>query len=150
MNLDNATYRDTTKEVKFNIDWLNQVGIAKAERFSRNGLIPPAITGLFNGDAIRAFLDNGIRYVVGDNTRATLRNQQNEFWPLVTTEEANGHPGLVIIPRWATTIYYNCDTPECTLKEWIDTSGGRGDFRYLLEDAKTTNIRHLLHLNHDP
>ena len=26
--------------------------------------------------------------------------QESSFWPLVTTTEANGYPGLVILPRW--------------------------------------------------
>lgn len=50
----------------------------------------------------------------------------------------------------ATTIYYNCDTADCTLKEWIDTSGGSGDFANLLRDAKQTNVRYLFGLHPDP
>jgi hypothetical protein len=49
----------------------------------------------------------------------------------------------------ATTIYYNCDTPNCTLSEWINTSGGSGDFTTLLNDARATNVRHLLGLHQD-
>lgn len=57
---------------------------------------------------------------------------------------------MTIIPRWATTIYYNCDLPNCTTQEWINTSGGSGDFTTLLNDARATNTRHLLGLHHDP
>ena len=95
-------------------------------------------------------MDNGIRYVVGDNTRAPLKNPDSEFWPLITTEEGNGHAGLVVVPRWATTIYYNCDTADCTLTEWIDASAGKGDFKNLLKDALATNTHHLLGLHPDP
>lgn len=42
--------------------------------FSPKDPIPPAITGLHNGDAIRAWHDAGIVYVVGDNTRPSLMN----------------------------------------------------------------------------
>lgn len=73
-NLNNATYSDVNKEMKFNIAWLSQTGIS-AGRFSKNSLIPPAITGLHNGDAIKAFLDNGITTVVGDSSRPPLLNQ---------------------------------------------------------------------------
>lgn len=73
--LNNATYHDATREIHFNIDWLKQIGLWDSPRFSPAGLIPPAITGLHNGDAIRAWIDNGIRIVVGDNTRPVLRNQ---------------------------------------------------------------------------
>jgi hypothetical protein len=148
--LNNATYADCSKEVSFNRAWLQQSGLSSARKFSNNGLIPPAITGLHNADAIRAWLDNGIKYVVGDNTRAILMNQQNAFWPAISTVAVNGYPGLIIIPRWATTIYYNCDLPDCTLHEWINTSAGSGDFQHLLDDARTANAFHLLGLHWDP
>lgn len=73
-SLTNATYHDVSREISFNIAWLKQIGLWNTAKFSPTGLIPPGITGLRNGDAIKAWMDNGIRYVVGDNTRAVLRN----------------------------------------------------------------------------
>ncbi|KAK7747390.1 hypothetical protein SLS53_001644 [Cytospora paraplurivora] len=148
--LNNATYHDADREIYFNIAWLKQIGLWYGDKFSPNGIIPPAITGLHNGDAIRAWTDNGIKFVVGDNTRPVLRNQQNTFYPLISTVADNGYAGLTIIPRWATTIYYNCDTQECTTQEWITTSAGSGNFTTLLNDARTTNSRYLLGLHPDP
>jgi len=52
LNLDNATYHDASREIYFNQAWLNQVGISSG-KFSKNGIIPPAITGLHNGDVIK-------------------------------------------------------------------------------------------------
>lgn len=92
-------------------------------------------------DVIQAWIQNGIVNVVGDNTRPVLLNTVNEFWPLISTVANNGYAGLTIMPRWATTIFYNCDTPACTTAEWINTSGGTGDFTSLLLDAKNTNTR---------
>jgi hypothetical protein len=100
-------------------------------------------------DVIRAWIQNGITNVVGDNTRPVLLNTVNEFWPLISTVAANGFAGLTIMPRWATTIFYNCDLPACTTAEWVNTSGGSGDFNALLADAKATNTRHLLGLHQD-
>lgn len=71
---DNATYADVYKELTWNQAWLNAVGLNKATRFS-NGIIPPAITGLHNGDALRAWKDAGVIRVVGDNTRPVLLNK---------------------------------------------------------------------------
>ncbi|KAF4554718.1 Hypothetical protein D9617_3g017860 [Elsinoe fawcettii] len=150
MALNNATYSDTAKEIQFNIAWMKQLTIWNAARFSGNGLIPPAITGMHNGDAIKAWMDNGITQVVGDNTRPVLMNTENEYWPLITTVAGNGYDGLLVIPRWATTIYYNCDTADCTTNEWIATSGGKGTFTDLLNDARSVNVRHLLGLHQDP
>ncbi|KAI9900083.1 hypothetical protein N3K66_004345 [Trichothecium roseum] len=150
LELNNATYHDASREIHFNQDWIAQMGIDKARRWSPKGLIPPAITGLHNGDVIRAWMDNGLAYVVGDNTRTPLKNANNVFWPLISTVASNGHAGLYIIPRFATTIYYNCDKPACTVQEWIDTSGGSGNFNNLLDDARRTNTRYLLGLQSDP
>ncbi|KAJ4329314.1 hypothetical protein N0V84_000209 [Fusarium piperis] len=150
LELNNATYKDAAREIDFNRAWMKQMGIDQAQRYSTNGLVPPAITGLHNADVIKAWLDNQILYVVGDNTRTPLKNPNSKFWPLISSVEGNGYDGLVIIPRFATTIYYNCDTAECTTKEWIDTSGGAGDFTNLLDNARTENTRYLLGLQADP
>lgn len=146
----NATYSDVYKEISFNIKWLDQVGISSAKRFTANGIIPPAITGLHNGDALRAWHDNGITNCVGDNTRPALLNQQNEMYPYITTVENDGFAGIQVNGRWATRIYYNCDTPDCTTKEWIDTSAGVGNFYDLLAAEKADTMRHLFGLHHDP
>ncbi|KAG9243216.1 hypothetical protein BJ878DRAFT_511884 [Calycina marina] len=146
----NATFADVNREISWNQAWLTQVGIASATKWSPKGLIPPAITGLHNGDALRAWQTNGIVQVVGDNTRPALMNTQNEFWPLITTVADNGFAGIQISPRWATNIYYNCDLPICTVQEWINTSAGNGDWYALLDLEQATNTRHLLGLHRDP
>jgi hypothetical protein len=147
---DNATYSDVYKEISFNIAWLNQSGIASSPRFTSNGIIPPAITGLHNGDALKAWMDNGIVNCVGDNTRPLLLNQQNAMHPYMTTVDADGYAGMQVNPRWATRIYYNCDTPDCTTQEWISTSAGSGTFYDLLAQEKADTMRHLFGLHHDP
>ncbi|KAJ5680602.1 hypothetical protein N7536_011741 [Penicillium majusculum] len=146
---DNATYSDVYKEISFNQAWLKAVGIDKATKFTSNGIIPPAITGLHNGDALRAWWENGITNCVGDNTRSALLNKENDMWPLFTTVAANGFDGMQVNPRWASRIYYNCDTPACTVAEWIATSAGSGTFQDLLDIEKAETMRHLFGLFHD-
>lgn len=148
--LNNATHNDATREVHFNQAWLKQTGIDQAQRWSPKGLIPPAITGLHNGDVIRAWTENGISLVVGDNTRPVLRNPDSKYWPLATTTERNGGEGVWIIPRYATTIYYNCDSEECMLEEWKFVSNRTGTFTDLLNDARNVNLPYLLNLQADP
>jgi len=147
---DNATYFDVYREISWNQAWLAQAGLEEAVRFSSIGIIPPAITGLHNGDALRAWSDCGIINVVGDNTRPALLNTVNEHWPLISTVEGNGFAGIQIIPRWATNIYFNCDTTECDVQEWIDIAQGAGTIDDLLELEKSDNVRNLLSLHHDP
>jgi hypothetical protein len=75
MDQDNATYADALREITWNTAWLKSAGISKAKRYTVDGIIPPAITGLHNGDALRAWAAAGIKHVVGDNTRPILLNQ---------------------------------------------------------------------------
>lgn len=147
--MNNATHRDASLEIQFNQAWLKQTGIANG-MFSPKGIIPPAITGLHNGDVIRAWMENGITHVVGDNTRPVLRNGESPYHPLISTVEGNGYAGLTIVPRWATSIYYNCDTWECDVQEWKDISKGYGDYNDLLHNAKEVNSPYLFSLKADP
>jgi len=145
----NLTYSDANKEIVFNQAWLRQVGIANGNKFSPKGLIPPAITGLHNGDALRAWITNGITHAVGDNSRPVLLSPYSEHWPLISNVSNNGYAGMNIIPRWPTTIYWNCDLPACTLKEWQDTASGKGEFADLLTFERNSASRYLLGLRHD-
>ena len=146
---DNATYSDVYKEISFNQAWLKQVGIDQSKHFTANGIIPPAITGLHNGDALRAWYENGITNCVGDNTRPALLNTENVHWPYWTVTATDGFDGMQVNPRWATRIYYNCDTPACTVAEWIATSAGSGTFDDLLATEKADTMRHLFGLYHE-
>ncbi|OQO00893.1 hypothetical protein B0A48_13580 [Cryoendolithus antarcticus] len=145
----NITYSDANKEIVFNQAWLKQITISAGNKFSSKGLIPPAITGLHNGDALRAWVTNGITNAVGDNSRPVLLSPYNQHWPLISNVSANGYAGVTIVPRWPTTIYFNCDTPACTTQEWINTASGKGGFSDLLNFEKTTTMRYLFGLRHD-
>ncbi|CAK1357787.1 unnamed protein product [Cercospora beticola] len=149
LHQNNATYDDIYKEILFNKVWMEQLGISKAKNYSPGGLIPPAITGLHNGDAMRAWADNGIISAVGDNSRPVLRNTKSDMLPLISTTANNGFDGMVILPRWPTKIYYDCDTPDCTTKEWTDLFGGTGSFTDLMESEKSITTRYLMGLHHD-
>jgi len=151
--LDNSTYKDTFREIQFNKQFAAAVGLSSAQRYSKGGLIPPAITGLHNGDALQAFHDNGLQHAVGDNTRSVLRSPFSPHWPLVTNKTENGFDGYYIIPRFATRIYYNCDTTFCTVTEWNDMTiadNTDGDITDLLSLEKESTTNQLLGLYHDP
>lgn len=150
LNENNATYSDVHKEISFNQAWMQQNNISSAKYFSEGGLIPPAITGLHNGDALQAWWDRGITNCVGDNTRQALLNQQNEMWPYFTTFESDGFDGMQVNPRWSTRIYYNCDTVYCSVQEWIDTSPKTdATWEELLNVEKQETMRELFGLRHD-
>lgn len=74
LELNGVTYHDALREIQFNLMYAELMNFTNADKFSGSGLIPPAITGLHNGDAIRAWADNGLWNAIGDNTRPSLRN----------------------------------------------------------------------------
>ncbi|OAF98821.1 uncharacterized protein CC84DRAFT_1264795 [Paraphaeosphaeria sporulosa] len=152
----NATYADVTKEISWNQAWFKAIGFTDSESkpyFSNMGLIPPGITGLHNGDALRAWSEYGIRYAVGDNSRPILMNvpsRKSEYHPVISNVKENGYDGIYIVGRYGSSIYYNCDTPSCVNSEWKAIAGGSGDFNAQLEYEKTVNTKYLLGLRWDP
>jgi hypothetical protein len=99
-NENNITYSDALNEIKFNQAWLAAVGISSSPNFSPQGIIPPAITGLHNGDALQAWTDAGLKFAVGDTSRP-LFNPNSEYWPYVTTVANDGFNGFYVTPRWS-------------------------------------------------
>ncbi|KAL3422761.1 hypothetical protein PVAG01_06917 [Phlyctema vagabunda] len=152
MSLNNATYHDANKEITFNLATAELMNFTKAAKFSGSGLIPPAITGLHNGDVIRAWSDNGLWNAVGDNTRNVLRSSVNRHWPLLTNVEKNGYDGFQITPRFATRIYYDCDTVAVNVEEWVAAKEISDEFVMddLLKAEKFVVTNQLLSLYHDP
>lgn len=152
----NATYADVVKEIQWNQEWFKRVGFTDAESspyFSPSGLIPPGITGLHNGDAIRAWLENNITYAVGDNSRPILMNvpsRKSDYHPIITNVKENGYAGAYIVGRYGSSIYYNCDLPACVNAEWKAIAAGTGDFSAQIEYEKNTNTKYLLALRWDP
>ncbi|KAK4981103.1 hypothetical protein LTR28_005928 [Elasticomyces elasticus] len=76
LELNTATYHDAYFEILTNLQFAEFLNFTVGPRFSGSGLIPPAITGLHNGDVLRAWSDNGLWNAIGDNTRPPLRNPQ--------------------------------------------------------------------------
>lgn len=74
LELNTATYHDAYLEILTNLQYAEFLNFTVGPRFSGSGLIPPAITGLHNGDCLRAWSDNGLWNAIGDNTRPPLRN----------------------------------------------------------------------------
>jgi hypothetical protein len=84
--------------------------------FSKNSIVSPKISGLFNPHSIEAMLDNDIQHATGDNTRPEL--VESLFSGHYTTAEKHGFPGLYIIPRHSTVIYYNVSRPNELTNEY--------------------------------
>jgi hypothetical protein len=75
-NLDNTTYSDVVYEISFNQQHAIEIGLVNAPRWSPYSIVPPQISGLHNGDALRAFKELGLLNAVGDSWRPLLVNRQ--------------------------------------------------------------------------
>ncbi|KAJ3026785.1 UNVERIFIED_CONTAM: hypothetical protein HDU68_005089 [Siphonaria sp. JEL0065] len=108
--LNNNTYSDTFNEVSFNFHLASKDlwGLDGQPFWSNKSMVTPGISGLFNGDALKALLDFGITGAVGDSSRLKTLNTVRPFWwPMTTTVENNGYAGFTVIPRQSVNIYFN-------------------------------------------
>ena len=110
MNLDNATSYDAAHQLSLNAAMAGALLLDTRASYSRRCLVTPQISGLANGDALRAFSEQGVACATGDNTWRHLRNPDNPHHMLYTTADKNGFDGFAVLPRAATEIYYNCST----------------------------------------
>eukprot|EP00122_Pirum_gemmata_P007057 Pgem_evm1s6465 len=105
-----------------------------AKNFSPNSIVTPRISGLNYTVAIKAMLEAGIYTAVGDNSRTDLKpvnpyhgfnakaklgtggaKSDTETFKREVEELKKvvpGREGLLVIPRFATRIYFDCTEPD--------------------------------------
>jgi hypothetical protein len=106
-NLDAISYTDATTELKKNHQIASRFGFQK---YFKDSMVQPEVSGLNNPEFLRAAYDFGIRYIVSDTSYAQWDN------PSPNAGFYSVHqPGILIIPRRATNLYYNVSTPA----EWV-------------------------------
>ncbi|KAJ3126138.1 hypothetical protein HK098_007849 [Nowakowskiella sp. JEL0407] len=112
-NLNNASYRDANLEVSMNIKATKSLlKFFNESYFSPNSIVTPQISGLRNGDAIKAIVDNGINYAVGDDSRPELISDKGVLYPLITTNALSNYNGFMILPRSPCEVYFFSGTAE--------------------------------------
>ncbi|MFN3431017.1 MAG: hypothetical protein ACK46X_13815 [Candidatus Sericytochromatia bacterium] len=139
-NLDALSYTASLAEFQKNIDAAQAL---KLGAFTRENLVTPQISGLYNPEAMRAAFDSGVRFMVSDTSRP---NQNN---PVPNHGIHNPHqPSILMIPRYPNNLFYNVSTPE----EWAGeyNSFHRGywgrDLTYaeILDKESDVLVRYLL------
>eukprot|EP01111_Echinosteliopsis_oligospora_P014281 TRINITY_DN534_c1_g1_i1.p1 TRINITY_DN534_c1_g1~~TRINITY_DN534_c1_g1_i1.p1 ORF type:complete len:883 (-),score=277.91 TRINITY_DN534_c1_g1_i1:39-2687(-) len=111
--LDNLSYSEVTNELTENYKTAQNLfsNNMNHSSWSHSAMVTPSITGLFNGEALKALWDYGIRSVVGDNTRPEL-TPAFMYHGLYTSSSIHGFRGIYIVPRFATDVYYCCSIPS--------------------------------------
>jgi hypothetical protein len=98
-----ATYGESVFEIEENRK------IARALRLAVDdvSMVTPGISGFNNPEFMRAAFDRGLRYLVTDTSRpGGLPAVPN------TGIRSSLQPGILLIPRRATNIFYNVETPQ--------------------------------------
>ena len=98
-----ATYANSLAEIDQNKTIATKLGLSN----DTLSMVTPGISGLNNPNFMKAFYDRGMRYVVTDTSRP------GGLPAVPNTVILNPHqPGVMMIPRRATNIFYNTATPN--------------------------------------
>lgn len=113
-DLDAIDYTTASAELSKNIQRANN--FLKLTTFSRQDLVTPDVSGSQNPAAMQAMWDNGIRFMVGDTSKPAIFGN-----PAPNDGVFNAlQPGILMIPRRPTNVFYNVTTPQ----EWVDEFNG--------------------------
>jgi hypothetical protein len=159
--LTNFSYLQTMDELEKNVPGAMKLYDNNLDNPSwcKSSMITPSISGLLNADAIKAMLDFGIKYVVGDNSLPHLYvNHTNKYHGLYTNQieegDFNGHEGLYVVPRHATNIYYDASQPKDIEAQfnWLYSVklGKTFTFAEIVERDVEAALQALLAYRHDP
>lgn len=105
-NLNQIDYKSTFLELENNRLFSDALIKIDPSLYSPHSLVTPHISGLFNAAALNAMKDFKIKYIVGDNTRVKIR-PPHPYTAIYTTNELNGADGILIMPRYATEMYFD-------------------------------------------
>mmetsp|Transcript_22059 Transcript_22059/g.77316 ORF Transcript_22059/g.77316 Transcript_22059/m.77316 type:complete len:1217 (-) Transcript_22059:7684-11334(-) len=154
-NLDPLNRAQCTAEITQNSDFVDDLwGPTLPSTWSSSDLVPPSISGLFNGPCLAGLQDAGIWTVVGDNSRAELipttygGSLYHGIW---TDGTINGITGTFIIPRFATNIFYNNAIAQNNLDHFNALNPSLNwSWEDLMEYEGSTVTRWMLQWRHDP
>ncbi|KAJ3004809.1 UNVERIFIED_CONTAM: hypothetical protein HDU68_004887 [Siphonaria sp. JEL0065] len=149
----NNSYSDVINEVTFNLNLADGKywNLASQSVWSSKSIVTPGISGIFNGDALKALSDSGIKGCVGDSSRPkTLNTDRPLWWPMTTTTANNGFDGFVVIPRQSLAIYFNATNPTYNTQLYNNIYGTTKTFSDVLAAEVARNLRNLALLSWQP
>jgi len=150
-SLNSHSYEEALAELIPNIDIaLDLFGTSNSTSiYSSSAMVTPSISGLFNGEVLRALATVGIYTVVGDNSRPELV-PENKYHGIYTSVETHGFDGIYIVPRHVTDIFYNVATPDQEVAEYMKIYGVSKTINEIVSIQAQTAARFLLSYRHDP
>ncbi|KAJ3006452.1 UNVERIFIED_CONTAM: hypothetical protein HDU68_004059, partial [Siphonaria sp. JEL0065] len=151
--LNNNSYADTSNEISFNFNLVSKFfwGLDGKPFWSNRSMVTPGISGIFNGDALKALMDFGVTAAVADSSRPkTLNRDRPMWWPMTTTVAENGYAGFTLIPRQSLNIYFNTTNPTYNTQLYNNIYKTNHTFNYLMEMEVSRNMRTLALLSWQP
>ena len=121
-----ANFTESLSEISKNTTIAKQMGVP----FDATSMVTPAISGLYNPDFLKAVQQSGIRYLMGDSSRA-----KDGIPPKPNTGFVNSvNPAIFIIPRRPVNVFYNTmsglpDDPGSLVDEYNYFYGPNGIFK---------------------
>jgi len=150
-NLDMASLNDADMEISLNIKMSDDpyLGMYKRPCFSQHSIVCPEISGLHNGHTLQMFNKNGIKYAVGDTSRADL-SPGNYYLPMVTNVTTSNFDGFIVIPRQPPQIYWDCSTVDQNLEVYKLRYSQPIEWTKHLDNEANLHVKNFLKLRHDP
>lgn len=151
-NLDDHSEQQCQDEITQNSAFVEDLwGETPPSTWGPHDLVPPSISGLFNGPCLEGLQSVGINSEVGDNSRPELIPWSSLYHGIWTDAEINGADNTFIIPRFATNIFYNNAIPQNNLDHFNTINAGwNWSWEDLMEYEGDTVARWLLQWRHDP
>lgn len=106
-NLDAIDYATTTSELTQNNNFATTFGLTN---YFKDSFVNPDISGLYNPTFAQAAYNFGLRYMISDASRTGWNNPSPNAG--FVSQYQNG---LLILPRKASSLFYNLRTPA----EWV-------------------------------
>lgn len=110
-DLNKISYKLADWELKNNLVVSRALLGKNTKYFSPHSMVTPHISGLFNGNALKAMKANGIRHIVND---MSVEKQRPPYvhTAYYSSARVNGESGVLIMPRFPTEIYYQASLPQ--------------------------------------
>jgi len=125
------------------------LGMYERPCYSPHSIVTPEISGLHNGDALRALTENNVLYAVGDTSRTDL-SPANFYLPFISNMTTSNFDNFIVIPRQPPQIYWDCSTIDENLALYNERYGHPIEWNTHLNNEAALHVKNFLKLRHDP
>jgi len=141
-DMTNMDYATASSEFTRNDDRIQQLGLTP---YNVIAAVTPDVSGLANANVLGAAFAAGIRYLVSDTSQPGYGNPKyNEGIPSML------QPGLLLLPRRPTDLYYSVSTPAQWVNEYNARNSTTLDYPTIVDKVSTTLLGYLLRGENDP